>query len=374
MTRLVLLGAGHAHAQVLAEFAKSPLNQLEIILVSPVVQAPYSGMVPGWLAGHYGWEECCIDFERLCHVAGAHLRIDSAAGIDPARSEVHLAGGTTLSYDLLSLDIGSTLAPPEHDALTVLPMRPLASLQKRWDQLLQHVAGLEDGASFRLLMVGGGAAGVESALSAAHRLRNAAPAVRFQFSLVTHGNAILPGLAPGAGRRLGKHLTTQGIAISTGFGAQDLDAHGVRSDDGRTIAADAVMWATGAQAYTWPKSSGLACDERGFVRIDASLRSLSHPRVFAAGDCAALDPPLPKAGVFAVRMGPILAHNLRAAIERRPLRDYRPQRRFLVLIGTGGAHAVGTWGRFAWQGDWVWRWKQKIDQRFVTRYNTLDSR
>ena len=108
---------------------------------------------------------------------------------------------------------------------------------------------------------------------------------------------------------------------------------------------------------------------RGFVCIDANLRSLSHQNIFAAGDCAQSDVALPKAGVYAVRMGPVLAHNLGAAIHDRPLRAYRPQRRMLVLIGSGGAHAVAAWGAFAWQGAWVWSWKQRIDRRFVARYN-----
>jgi pyridine nucleotide-disulfide oxidoreductase family protein len=369
MKRLVLVGAGHAHAHVLLDFAQSPVPGLEILLVAPVALAPYSGMVPGWLAGHYRWEECCVDFERLCARAGARLVSEYAKGLDHARSELILADGGSLPYDLLSLDIGSTLAPAAASADTlVLPMRPLSTLRGRWEELLGMTSRLSHGSRFRVLMIGGGAAGVESILAAAHRLRPLAPEVHFAFMLATHGDAIVPGLAAGAGRRLQRHLKRQGIQTVTGFRAGNASGKSVQGEDGRVLEADVVLWATGAEPYAWPEKAGLACDARGFIRVDSTLRSVSHPTVFASGDCAAWEPPLPKAGVYAVRMGPILAHNLRAAVIDDALRAYQPQRRFLVLIGTGAAHAVAAWGPLSCEGDWVWRWKQRIDRRFVARH------
>lgn len=371
MKRLILVGAGHAHARVLLEFAQRGVANLEVLLVSPAVQAPYSGMVPGWLAGHYRWEECCIDFAHLCDRAGARLRIDTVTGIDAARSELMLASGERFAYDWLSLDIGSTLMPPDSDRLTVLPMRPLAALHARWQALRETVRQLGAGTTYRVLMVGGGAAGVESVLAAHQQLTQWAPQVCFQFVLATQGDTLVSSLAAGAGRRLDDHLTERGIAVVSGFSAGRLEDGHIVSSKGRTLQADAVLWATGAQAYTWPRKAGLATDASGFIRVDAALRSVSHANVFAAGDCASWRPPLPKAGVFAVRMGPVLAHNLRATIQGEPLQPYVPQRRYLVLIGTGGAHAVAAWGPLAWQGAWVWRWKQRIDRRFVAHYNML---
>lgn len=371
MKRLVLVGAGHAHARVLLEFAQRGVANLEVLLVSPAARAPYSGMVPGWLAGHYRWDECCIDFAHLCGRAGASLRIDTATAIDAARSEVRLASGDRLAYDWLSLDIGSTLAPPVSQRMTVLPMRPLAALYARWQALRETVHKLEAGAVYRVLMVGGGAAGVESVLAAQRQLTQWASQVRFQFTLATQGDTILPGLAAGAARRLDEHLADRSITTVNGFSAERLEQDAVISSAAHALHADAVLWATGAQAYAWPADSGLATDVRGFIRIDAALRSISHQNIFAAGDCAVGQPPLPKAGVYAVRMGPILAHNLRAAVHGEPLQPYEPQRRFLVLIGTGGAHAVAAWGPLSWQGAWVWRWKQRIDRRFVAGYNAL---
>ncbi len=370
MKRLVVVGAGHAHAQVLLEFAQRRDEDIDIVLVSPVDQAPYSGMVPGWLAGHYAWDECCLDFSHLCSRAGARVRIDTAVGIDIDRSELILAGGERIGYDWLSLNIGSTLAPPESAHLRVLAMRPLASLHERWDALLEAVSRLADGDCYRVVMIGGGPAGVESVLAAHRRLMQAAPRVRFQLMLATDGDDLLQGMARGAARRLRRQLARHDIAVVNNFRAGQLQDDRVVGADGRTLAADAVLWATGAEAHGWPAASGLATDGCGFVRIDANLRSRSHPNIFAAGDCAQWDAPLPKAGVYAVRMGPVLAHNLRAAMRGEPLRAYRPQRRILVLIGSGDAHAVAAWGPFAWQGEWVWRWKQRIDRHFVARYNT----
>lgn len=371
MTRLVLIGAGHAHARVLLELAGRAAGNLDVILVSPEALAPYSGMVPGWLAGYYRWEECCIDFAHLCRHAGATIRIDSASAIDAARSVLTMASGEQLGYDLLSLDIGSTSAAPDNGQLVVLPMRPLASLNARWQALQDTVRSLDAGAQYRVLMVGGGAAGTESVLAAHRQLTQWAPQVRFQFVLATQGQALLPSLADGAGKHIHGYLARHGIGIEYDFSAERLTGASVVSRDGKSLQADAVLWAIGAQAHAWPGLAGLATDAAGFIRVDATLRSVSHPNIFASGDCAGFDPPVPKAGVFAVRMGPVLAHNLLAAINGEPLLAYVPQRRHLVLIGTGDGHAVAAWGAFSWRGTWVWRLKQHIDRRFLKRYNGL---
>lgn len=368
MKTLLLVGAGHTHAQVLLEFVQRGAKDVHIVLVSPFHQAPYSGMVPGWLAGHYSWEECCIDFSGLCQRAGARLVASQAEGIDTARSELILQDGSRLRYDWLSLNIGATLTPPESPDITVLPMRPLADLQVRWNALLDAVGRLETGACYRIVMIGGGAAGVESMLAARHRLTRLAPTVHFQFTLATQDEQIVPDMAPGAARRLYRHLAAQGITVASHFSATHIHQEKIIGNDGDGLPADVALWATGAQAHAWPEAAGLATDEQGFIRIDSKLRSISQENIFASGDCASWVRPLPKAGVYAVRMGPLLAHNLLAAISGMALHDYTPQRRYLTLIGTGGLHAVAAWGRVAWQGKWVWYWKQRIDRRFIGRY------
>ena len=241
--------------------------------------------------------------------------------------------------------------------------------------MLDDVIRLPPGGSYRVLMVGGGAAGIESVLSAHHRLTTLAPGIRFDFTLATQGQVLLPGLSARAGSLLRAALQQRNIAVRTGFSVNQINAVGAIAGDGQLIVADAILWATGAKAFAWPRDSGLATDARGFIRIDSMLRSISHPQVFATGDCASWETVLPKAGVYAVRMGPVLAQNLRAVIAGSagtPLQPYAPQRRYLVLIGTGGRRAVASWGPFGWQGAWVHAWKRAIDRRFLAQYNTRD--
>jgi len=135
------------------------------------------------------------------------------------------------------------------------------------------------------------------------------------------------------------------------------------------VPADLIVWATGAAAVPWVGQSGLACDDRGFAAVNDGLQSPSHPFVFAAGDVAAMtNRPVPKAGVFAVRQGPVLAANLRSYLAGEPLRPFRPQPRYLSLMSTGDGHAIASWAGLAWQGRWVWAWKDRIDRAFMRRY------
>ncbi len=369
MRRLVLVGAGHAHARVLLDFAQRPSTGIAITMVSPTPLAPYSGMVPGWMAGHYQWDECCIDFAHLCRLAGATLHIGMASAIDERASTLHLASGGQLTYDALSLDIGSTASTPG-EADMLLPMRPLSRLQKRWESLRAHVCALPAGAACRVLVVGGGAAGAESILAAKRQLAQWAPHVLFDYVLATQADTLLPSLAQSAAGKVGAHLARHAIRVVHGFEAARVDHAGVGSADGARLPADVILWATGAKAHAWPAASGMALDGGGFIKVDEHLRSVSHPNIFAAGDCASFDDAVPKAGVFAVRMGPVLADNVRALLEERPLRKFIAQKRYLVLLGTGGEHAVAAWGPFSWQGRWVWRWKRRIDLRFLAQYNS----
>lgn len=369
MKRLVMVGAGHAHALALQEFAQNRMSGVEIVVVSTEVMAPYSGMIPGWLAGAYEWDECCIDFAHLCRRAGAQLLEDEVVTLNPLRSELRLKSGLSIPYDVLSLNIGATLFPPQGKGVAILPMRPLSTLRMQWESLINHVSLLDKNDEFRIVMVGGGVAGVESVLAAQHRLMQLAPNVGLTFKLAIHGETILPGMARGAANRLTNMLNRRGIEVVSHFQAEHMAQNAVVSSGGHILPADIVLWATGAQAHLWPKSGGLSVDDKGFILVDATLRSRSHSTIFAAGDCAGWKPPLPKAGVYAVRMGPILARNLIATAQNLPLRQYVPQRRNLALIGSGDGDAVAAWGNFSWQGDWVWRWKQFIDRRFVARCN-----
>lgn len=364
MKRLVLAGAGHAHAQVLLAWVRQPVPDTELVLVSPQSQAPYSGMVPGWLAGTYRFDEIVVDFSALCAAAGARWLPGELQSLDPRRHSLQLDDGATLDYDLLSLNLGSTLNPPPTAAATLLSMRPLANLHDAWDDLLRRWQLDDDDAPFHVTAVGGGAAGFESLLAALARLRALRPQRRLLGRLLTRGSSLLPGLAPAAVRAAQCALVQAGVDLQLGTAWSEAVA----------ARSDLVLWATGAEAHAWQadaqRRGGLAVSERGFIRVDASLRSVSHPQVYAVGDCAEWAQPLPKAGVYAVRMGPVLDQNLRAALGQGMAIDYVPQHRYLVLLASADGRAIASRGRFGAAGRWVWRWKDHIDRSFIGRFAT----
>ncbi len=385
MKRLVLAGAGHAHAQVLKAWAAAKLPGVDLCLVSPSLLAPYSGRVPGWLAGRWAFEQIGIDFTALASAAGARFVQGEIDALDAAQQQLHLRGGAVLGYDLLSLNVGSTLTPPAMAPVMantrVLALRPLGHLQRGWEAVLAELdvarAGDEQAARcaaptvapdapptpLRVTAVGGGAAGAESLLAVLAHLRRRLPKRTVHGALVSRSPALLPGLAPGAARAMHAALARAGVAVHLGT---EFDAPHV-------AVADLLLWATGAEAHAWQRGSGLAVSEDGFIRIDAQLRSLSHPNVYAAGDCVAWAPPLPKSGVHAVRMGPVLTHNLRAALGVGHAEAHTPQRRTLALLATADGAAIASYGRFFAHGRWVGRWKDHLDQQFLDRMRVAAS-
>ena len=366
MKRLVLVGAGHAHVQVLRAWADAPLPGVELVLVSPQALAPYSGMVPGWLAGAWGFDDICINAAGLAAAAGARWLADAVVGLDATTRQLRLGQGALLAYDVLSLDIGSTLYPPEPTALPpgarLLAMRPLDGLQARWDALLAEQRDANPETAWHVTAVGGGAAGVESLLGILARLRALQPRRPVAGMLVSRSIPLLPGMASGAASAAHAALAAAGVTLHLGVDF-DPTLHCAAANT-----YPVVLWAAGAQAQHWPQRSGLATDAQGFIAVDAQLRSLSHPEVHAAGDCAAWVQPLPKSGVYAVRMGPVLTRNLRAALGQGSAATYTPQRRTLALLSTADGRAIASWGPLSAQGRWVQRWKQRTDRAFLQRH------
>jgi NADH dehydrogenase FAD-containing subunit len=310
------------------------------------------------LQGAYRFDEISIDVAALAHAAAARFIEDEVIALEPAPRLLRLRRREALRYDLLSLNIGSTLYPPTGLRGEMLSMRPLGALRESWQALLARLP-TSGSATRRVVAAGGGPAGVESVLAVLARLRQQQPKARFEGLLVTKDADILMTHAPAVRRAVKAVLQSHGVRLMTGADASAVDL----GDD------DIVLWATGAQALRWPAESGLAVDQQGFIRIDAQLRSTSHPEVYAVGDCAAWSPePLPKAGVIPVRQGPTLSQNLRAALSDAPLSSYKPQRRHLALLATGDGRAVASWGSWTATGAWVWRWKDHIDRRFMRRF------
>ncbi|MBM3491150.1 MAG: selenide, water dikinase SelD [Alphaproteobacteria bacterium] len=371
---LLLLGGGHAHVEVLRRFALAPEPNWRLTLIARESEAPYSGMLPGLLAGHYTRAECHVDLGALCRRGGVRLIRAAASGLDANAQAVHCADRPPLAYDLLSIDVGSTPAATaiagaaEHG----LPVKPVDGFLERL-AAFESVAGDHAGKR-HVVVIGGGAGGVELCLALHHRLVRRSSAGGYQFTLISDGATILPNHAAGVRRRLLAALTEAGIRLRLGQAARAVSFAHLTLTDGTSLPCDLAILATGAAAPAWLASSGLALDGQGFLRIDNSLRSVSHPQVFAAGDCAAFDAlPLPKSGVYAVRQGPVLAENLRRAGQGVPLRDYRPQRRTLALIATGPRHAIASYGPLALSGAWVWRWKDRIDRRWMAMYRGAEA-
>lgn len=367
---LVLLGGGHAHALVLRAWAMAGLPGARLTLVSPEPVAPYTGMLPGLVAGLYRREELEIDLVRLARAAGARLILAPAEGIDLAARTVRVAGRPPVGWDVLSIDIGITGEMPglpgfaEHG----VPAKPLGRFAEVWEGFVARVAA--GTAPPEVVVIGAGAAGVELALAIARRLARlgrGAPSVR----LLERGAEALPGLSAGARRRLLGALRTAGVELLTGAAPAAVAADAVRLADGRVLPAALTVGAAGARPQAWLAGTGLPLSD-GFITVGPTLQSPADPAVFAAGDCAHLShAPRPKAGVFAVRAAPVLAANLRAALAGGRMRSFRPQRDFLRLVSTGDGRAVADRSGLSAEGRWVWRAKDRIDRRFMRMFTEL---
>ncbi len=353
---LVLVGGGHSHIEVLRVLAMAPLEGVRVTMLAREAHTPYTGMLPGYVAGHYRWDDLHIDLGPLCRSAGARLIVDEVTGLDLRRNVLKCAHRPPMRFDTLSINCG---AVPRTFGEVGVPVKPIGRFLPRWRTVRERA-----GPGARILVVGGGAGGVELALA----VRNALPP-DVVIDVVTP--ELLPDHGRGTKRLLVDELTKAhiGLRLAAVTGANDSE---LTLDDDSVLGFDWLFWVTGVVAPGWIRRSALATDAQGFARVDAHLRSLSHPRVFVAGDAASLErQPRPKSGVIAVRSGPILAANLCAVVAGRPLRRFRAQKRFLSLIGTGDGRAVASRSGLALRGRWAWRWKDWIDRRFMVKYQKL---
>ena len=375
---LVLVGGGHSHVGVLRMFAMKPEPGVRLTLICTDIDTPYSGMLPGYIAGHYSFDEVHIDLGRLCAFAGARLYHDRVVGLDRKQQQVICQDRPPVPYDLLSINIGSTpqmrhIAGAEGLAV---PVKPIAQFNQRWLALLDKVRQWPvHRGRMTIAVVGGGAGGVEMVLSLQHRLRQELHALGrhpefLQFVLLTSGPQILPTHNARVQARFRRVLSERRIALHTLAEVVQVQPGCLQTRDGRSFDADDTLWVTQAGGPAWLQSTGLALSAQGFIEVNEHLQSKNDPLVFAAGDIAEFtDRPLEKAGVFAVRMGRPLADNLRRSVRQQPLTAYRPQRRWLALISTGNRDAVASRGALSLAGTWIWRWKDHIDRQFMRRFS-----
>ncbi|MCC5963095.1 MAG: FAD-dependent oxidoreductase [Rhodobacteraceae bacterium] len=360
---LVLVGGGHTHALVLHHWARAPLPGVALSLLTPEPTAPYTGMLPGFIAGHYSRDALEIDLAHLCRRAGARLILGRAAGLDRAARAIQLADGTALGYDIASLDIGITSDLPQMPGYAehAVSAKPLGTYAQRWEHWSKQV---EAGATQpHIAVIGGGVAGVELALAMAHRLRGHDPEIT-----VIDAGPLLPHLGARARGRLRLHLDRAGITCIEQTNPSGVTGSGLILADGREIPASLVLGAAGSRPQGWLGATGLHLSD-GYVTVDPYLRSITDPAIFAVGDCAHMaHAPRAKAGVYAVRQAPFLLRNLRAALGAGDLRAYHPQRDYLKLVSLGGKSALADKWSLPLEGRWLWWLKDRIDARFMDQF------
>ena len=366
--RVVLVGAGHAHVEVLRRWALQPPRDAELVLVVDRDPAIYSGMVPGMVAGRYTPRDLEINGSALADRAAGCVVLDPAARISASQRSVTTATGRVIEFDWASLDVGSTVVGRDLPGVAdhALPARPIQRLIAGTDDLITRARSLPEREPFRLSVVGAGAGGIELALCFEARLRrDAGRAV--SVTLLDRSDAPLAGAPRALVRRVTAVFARRGVRFQGGADVTALGGTNALLADGSKVEGDAVVWVPGAAAHAFLAQGDLPLDRRGFVRIEPTLQVEGMERLFAVGDCASLAG-MQKAGVYAVRAGPILADNLRRVLKNQKPRRYLPQHEFLSLLNLGDGTALGIKRGIPFEGRWAMRLKDWIDRRFMERY------
>ncbi|MEM9448027.1 MAG: selenide, water dikinase SelD [Cyanobacteria bacterium P01_E01_bin.6] len=406
---LVLIGGGHSHAIALKKWAMNPITGVRLILITDVVHTPYSGMLPGYVAGLYTYDQCHIDLRPLCQFGQVQLVRDRAIGLDLQNNTVICQNHPPVAFDHLSIDIGSTPSINQVPGVEqyAIPAKPISKFLAQWDAVLEQVR-YESLSRLRVGVVGGGAGGVELALAIQGRLQAICndPAQALQETevhLFQRGDELLPRRHLQMRRTIHRVMHQKNIHLHLGetvkaveasefsaemlaassIGVDDIHTHPARGtveyqvlcESGLTVPCDRLFWVTQASAAPWLNASGLATDEQGFIQVNDYLQSTSHHQVFAAGDIATMvSHPRPKAGVFAVRQGQPLYENLRRAVLKQPLQAFQPQKEFLILVGTGDESAIASRGMITvGPFRWLWNWKDRIDRVFMDQFTNLET-
>ena len=359
---LVLIGGGHTHALVLHKWAMDPLPGARVTVINPGPTAPYSGMLPGYVAGHYTRDELNIDLVRLARKAGARLVIGYATGIDLEARRIQVTGAPDIGFDVAAVDVGITSAMPDLPGFSEhgVPAKPLGRFAERWSDYLKGAGPA------RVAVLGGGVAGAELVLAMAHRLKSEG---RQATLTVSERDKAFTAIGDIAEKRLREAFKRYGVELLEGARPEKITGDDVVLADGRVVEADFVTGAAGAKPHDWVAETGLA-NEAGFIPVDNRLRTLESG-IFAVGDCAQMThAPRPKAGVYAVRQAPVLYTNLRETLSTGTgLKEYVPQDDYLKLISLGEKSALAERFGITLAGPLMWRWKDQIDTKFMTQFD-----
>ncbi|HEX5447167.1 MAG TPA: selenide, water dikinase SelD [Pirellulales bacterium] len=367
---LVLLGLGHTNAHVLRMWRMKPLPGVRLTCVSDFSIATYSGMLPGTLAGLYSPERMHIDLVRLCSAAGARLLRAEVTGLDLAHQLLLCADRPPIPFDVLSIGVGSVPKGAAAQAgELVLPIKPMQTFLARLDERLARLSQDAGERAVQIAIVGAGAGGVEITFCLPAHLERRWPALRYQLMLIDGGDQIMPGAAAGAVKLARRELAGRGVQLLLNQAVESVADGRLTLADGTARPVDLTIWATGAQPPPLLAALGLPADERGFLLVRPTLQTVADAPIFVVGDSGTCpERPRPKAGVYAVRQGPVLWENVRRMLAGQPLVEYRPQRGFLSLMATGDRRAILSYRGLAAHARWCWKLKDFIDRRFMDKY------
>lgn len=365
--KIALLGGGHAHALLARHWGKQPIPGTSMTLVSRDRYTPYSGMLPGYVAGHYTRDQAHIDLKKLCAWAGVEFIEATATALDVSQQFIKTDCTENVEYRVLSLDTGSipdTQSVPGASDFSI-PVKPVHLFEEKWLALLERTSDKPTSIG----LVGAGAGGLELLLAVDHTMRERGLSVALHWFVRTRPLKNQP-------RKVSEWVLNvcaeRDITVHHDFSVSQVSEGKVIAEDGRQVELDEILWVTAARAPEWPAESGLATDDRGFVKVHSTLQSMSHDNVFAAGDIASMPSPgVAKAGVYAVRQAPVLFENLERFSQGQTLKAYVPQKNFLTLISLGNKAAVGSRNGFALKSRWAWTLKDRIDRKFMGLFSEL---
>lgn len=373
---IVLLGVGHTNAYVVRQWGMNPIPDADLTCLSDSAIATYSGMLPAVLAGQVPPESMEIDLVKLCSMVGARLITSDVTGFDLEHQLIHFSDRPSIPFDVLSVGIGSvpSVSGVRVAGSSLLKIKPMQTFLQRLNASVLSAAETKPHADnarpLRILIAGSGLAGIEIAFCLPGFLReHGCPS--FALQIVTRSDDILQGVIPAMRKRVLNELQNRDVDVKVSCTIVGVSDDGVLLNNGLALEADLVIWATGASPPAILSKLGLPLDDRGFLATHNTLRSTSLRPIFAVGDAGTIiDDKTSKAGVYAVRQGPILWDNIKATLSGTRDTKYTPQRSFLKLINTGDGSAIGEWKGFSFAGRWVKALKDRIDGRFMKMYQT----
>ncbi|MCY3859000.1 MAG: selenide, water dikinase SelD [Gammaproteobacteria bacterium] len=368
---LLLIGGGHAHVQVIRRFGMKPEPGVRLTLVSRESATPYTGMLPGFIAGEYKQSEIVIDLLKLSRFANCRFIEANVERVDVYEQRAILGDGRTpIRYDALSINTGGDCTLDIPGGEYVEPVKPIGRFLQNWSRIYGDLTSFSRPS---VAVIGGGPGSIELALALRHRLGD-----ECDISLITRANVLMAEHGRIARRHVEAELQNHRVNVVRDFNVvaieREVGGHALvlRNEDGSGIESQYALSATGVGAPNWLRRSGFIVDERGFLKVNRYLQAETFTNIFAAGDAASLNQQArPKSGVYSVREGPYLAENLRRYLTGRRLKKFRAQRRALALVRAAPGQAIASRGLLQASGGWLWRYKDWIDRRFMRRFQEL---